>query len=482
MPSLKVVCPKCSKSQQVPGPILPGGLEYVCLFCKAAFRIKPPQRPSPYDLPAADHRHPDHLLSLGRGIRSPEPGASPPAHGPLPGQPPGRPRLIVPSDLPISRDAAPRPGDLPISRDAAPRPSDLPISRDAAPRPGDLPISRDAAPRPGDLPISRDAAPRPGDLPISRDAAPRPGDLPISRDAAPRPGDLPISRDAAPRPGDLPRLPRRRGAATTIATRRTGYQSNPSAPHRITTSRWQPTPTDACANHAPGCAAQLFARRYRSTARRSGACARPSRRRTRTLGGSFRSPATSSVGQSPPGLTRLLGEGPWEGPSDPPRASSVGQSPPELTRLLGEGPWEGPLDPPRTSSVGQSPPELTRLPSRRDGSATADRAGLDPGLSLELEGAGAGSPIVAATIPFPGTRVASEGANAGAGVRATEDLPALTLPAGRRAAPTSALRPVARKASLPRWVWPIAGGASSSSSPFAWSWPCCARLPAPRSC
>ncbi len=79
-------------------------------------------------------------------------------------------------------------------------------------------------------------------------------------------------------------------------------------------------------------------------------------------------------------------------------------------------------------------------------------------MSLELEGAGAGSPIVAATIPFPGTRVASEGANAGAGVRATEDLPALTLPAGRRAAPTSALRPVARKASLPRWVWPIAGG------------------------
>ena len=40
---------------------------------------------------------------------------------------------------------------------------------------------------------------------------------------------------------------------------------------------------------------------------------------------------------------------------------------PDCKRLPGKGPLEGPLDPPRASSVGPSPPELTRLPSPHDG-------------------------------------------------------------------------------------------------------------------
>jgi hypothetical protein len=51
----------------------------------------------------------------------------------------------------------------------------------------------------------------------------------------------------------------------------------------------------------------------------------------RTLGGFFKSPATSAVGQSPPALTRFerrtLG-----GFFKSPATSAVGQSPPALTR------------------------------------------------------------------------------------------------------------------------------------------------------
>ncbi len=96
--------------------------------------------------------------------------------------------------------------------------------------------------------------------------------------------------------------------------------------------------------------------------------------------GPLNPPRTSSVGQSPPALTRPLTKGPWEGPLELPRTSSVGQSPPALTRPLTKGPWEGPLDPPRTSSVGQSPPALTRpLTGRPRGAGGADgvAAGAD---------------------------------------------------------------------------------------------------------
>ena len=132
VPSLKVICPKCVKGQQVVGDIPPSGIDQVCLYCKTTFKVR-------------------------------------------------RPAASVVDDLPAAREAVPRPSDLPAAREAVPRPSDLPVSREAVPRPGDLPVSREAVPRPGDLPVSREAVPRPGDLPVSREAVPRPINLPAPK-------------------------------------------------------------------------------------------------------------------------------------------------------------------------------------------------------------------------------------------------------------------------------------------------------------
>ena len=145
VPSLKVICPKCVKGQQVVGDIPPSGIDQVCIYCKTTFKVR-------------------------------------------------RPANSIADDLPAAREAVPRPSDLPAAREAVPRPSDLPVSREAVPRPGDLPVSREAVPRPGDLPVSREAVPRPGDLPVSREAVPRPGDLPVSREAVPRPINLPVPK------------------------------------------------------------------------------------------------------------------------------------------------------------------------------------------------------------------------------------------------------------------------------------------------
>ena len=143
--SLKVICPKCVKGQQVVGDIPPNGIDEVCVYCKTTFKVR-------------------------------------------------RPANSIANELPAAREAVPRPSDLPAAREAVPRPSDLPVSREAVPRPGDLPVSREAVPRPGNLPVSREAVPRPGDLPVAREAVPRPGDLPVSREAVPRPINLPVPK------------------------------------------------------------------------------------------------------------------------------------------------------------------------------------------------------------------------------------------------------------------------------------------------
>ena len=159
VPSLKVICPKCYKGQQVVGEVPPSGLDHLCVFCKNMFKVRPPISQGGEDLPTS-------------------------------------------RDLPVARETISRPSDLPVARETIPRPSDLPVARETIPRPSDLPVSREGVPRPSDLPVSREGVPRPGDLPISRDGVPRPGDLPISRDGMPRPGDLPVTRDGT-RPDDL---------------------------------------------------------------------------------------------------------------------------------------------------------------------------------------------------------------------------------------------------------------------------------------
>ena len=78
---------------------------------------------------------------------------------------------------------------------------------------------------------------------------------------------------------------------------------------------------------------------------------------------------------------------------------------------------------------------------------------MDLGFSLELEG-DSGSQAGAATLPFPGARVASEGL---AEAAAADHLPALQPVAGRGRMRGGALRPVAKKSGIPKWAIAVGG-------------------------
>ena len=81
------------------------------------------------------------------------------------------------------------------------------------------------------------------------------------------------------------------------------------------------------------------------------------------------------------------------------------------------------------------------------------------GFSLELEGdARASSSGGAEAIPFPSARVANEGLAEAAA--AANEIPALAPPTSRGASALRALRPVARRGGVPRWVFFAAGGAA----------------------
>jgi Tfp pilus assembly protein PilF len=78
---------------------------------------------------------------------------------------------------------------------------------------------------------------------------------------------------------------------------------------------------------------------------------------------------------------------------------------------------------------------------------------VDLGFSLELEG-DSGEQAGAATLPFPGARVASEGL---AEAAAAEHLPGLLPVAGRAPMRGGALRPVSKKARIPKWAIAVGG-------------------------
>ena len=78
---------------------------------------------------------------------------------------------------------------------------------------------------------------------------------------------------------------------------------------------------------------------------------------------------------------------------------------------------------------------------------------MDLGFSLEFEG-DSGSQAGAATLPFPGARVASEGL---AEAAAADHLPALQPVAGRGRMRGGALRPVAKKSGIPKWAIAVGG-------------------------
>ncbi len=94
------------------------------------------------------------------------------------------------------------------------------------------------------------------------------------------------------------------------------------------------------------------------------------------------------------------------------------------------------------------------LPESSPAGSKRPLPGADLGFSLELEG-DSGSQAGPATLPFPGARVASEGL---AEAAAADQLPTLQPVAGRAPMRGGALRPVAKKARIPKWAIAFGGG------------------------
>jgi tetratricopeptide (TPR) repeat protein len=375
--SLKVICPKCFKGQQVVGGVPPGGADHVCVFCKTTFRVKPPARPSSDDLPV-----PRELL--------PKPG-----------------------DLPAPREAVPKPGDLPVPREAVPRPGDLPVPREAVPKPGDLPVPREAVPKPGDLPVPREAVPKPGGLPAAQ--APAPG-RPIAHPARPPAKtpplglslDLSIGSDipagGGPLSLDLPPIPPSpaKAPAPTVLSPPSAEKKPPPSP---------PKPP------IPGRAAGIA----------------PPAART----GTMPLPPLVPSQESPPA------------PSIPAPKREPTPAPVAPSR---------PLD---SLDLDLGPAPATPLPARASGAGNAANAGgkgLDLGFSLELEGNAQTQPAAPAAIPFRAARVASEGMAEVAAGAAGDQLPTLAPPTAHGTSAGRALRPVARKRAVPKWIFFVAGG------------------------
>jgi tetratricopeptide (TPR) repeat protein len=342
-------------------------------------------------------------------------------------------------DLPAAREAVPRPSDLPVSRDAIPRPGDLPVSRDAVPRPSDLPVSRDAIPRPGDLPVSRDAVPRPGDLPVSRDAIPRPGDLPVSRDAVPRPDDLPQSKGNA-RPGLLPG-PERASSKTPPL----GLALDLSlAPHAPATSGGPPLALDLS---SPSPESPLGPAPSGLSLDMGGAADAPL------------SPSKAKAGPLKPHPAAAAAKGTGSAGSVTGRSGAAPPPIPASARVAPEAapvPTLAPLTPTGTSAPKLAPLTPTGAPpagSSPPGSKPSS-GNVDLGFSLELEG-DSGSQVGGATLPFPGARVASEGL---AEAVAADHLPSLQPVAGRGLLRGGALRPVAKRARIPKWAIAVGAG------------------------
>jgi tetratricopeptide (TPR) repeat protein len=392
--SLKVICPKCFKGQQVVVEIPPGGVDHVCLVCKTTFRIKRPPRPSSDELPAA------------------------------------RESVPKPSDLPAAREAVPRPGDLPVPREAVPRPSDLPVDRDAVPRPSDLPIDRDAVPRPGDLPMDRDAVPRRGDLPMdkapslklpgsSEERAPKKTsplglalELSFAQAQQPTGGSQPLTigdpfadsldLGLAPPPG--PPLVK---VAPPLSTK---VPPGPAPPAQEAKPEAQETPLPNKPPPIPP---------------RAGASATP--------------PPVPQLGARP--------LDPLSGAKSSPRAK------PTLSPLVST-PSEPPLQFDHVDPVKVD----VRPTRPAGAAKTGDGENLDLGFSLQLEGdARTSSSEASGAIPFPSARVASEGL-AEAAAAGDNEIPTLAPPISRGASAARALRPVAKKGGVVRWAVIAASG------------------------
>ena len=105
---------------------------------------------------------------------------------------------------------------------------------------------------------------------------------------------------------------------------------------------------------------------------------------------------------------------------------------------------------PTLAPLSPSPPLSESSPA----GSSRPTTGADLGFSLELEG-DSGSQAGPASLPFPGARVASEGL---AEAAAADQLPALQPVAGRAPMRGGALRPVSKKAGIPKWAIAVGSG------------------------
>ena len=413
MPSLKVICPKCRKGQQIVGDIPSGGMERVCVFCKATFKIRPPAQAGADDLPAA-------------------------------------------------REAVPRPSDLPVARESVPRPSDLPVSRESVPRPGDLPVSRESSPRPSDLPVSRESSPRPSNLPVSRESVPRPGDLPVSRESVPRPGDLPVAKEKS----FGPNLP-------TSASERVPSKTPPLGLALELSLNMPPGSTDdfGTFNLGPPPGPPPGAPPMPTMERKGPPSLRTPPPNLRTPPPSLGTPPPS-LGTPPPNPRtpppvprRSNAPAPLPplrideaaSPEPPPAAPAPKPMSPlaPLAPSSGEFSLDFSDEPSAAPAAETSSPVATVAKRPQDKAETGGN--MDLGFSLELEGNLSAAESGREAIPFPGARVASEGL-AEASAAGANDVPTLAPPTGRGSAPSRALRPTAHRPNIPRWAL-YAGGA-----------------------
>ena len=476
MASLKVICPKCLKGQQVVVDIPPGGIDQVCLLCKTSFHVRPAATPSSDDLPAAREA-------------VPRPGDLPAPRGSLgtaANLPAPREAVPRPLDLPAARETVPRPADLPVDRNAVPRPGDLPVDRNTVPRPGDLPVDRNTVPRPGDLPIDRNAVPRPGDLPVDRNAVPRPGDLPVDRNAVPRPGDLPVDRNAVPRPilppfappgaaaapPPVPVLPARKSAERpAVKTPPLGLSLDlslpqPPPPGPAESLTLGEPPAEAKGGFSldlglPPAVPPLAANARAGAPPRAAAKAPPPipkgapRFETKPLDAG--PPAVAGPKAGAPAVEATLSS--LRGVSSAPASAKPAGAARETRPAAHHKPVLAPLIPEPSESAPSpdaAPPDAFAPPN-----SPAGRPGenADLGFSLEFESSprtSSGSSPVA--IPFPAARVASEGMAEAAAENAS-DVPSLAPPSPRTASAARAMRPMARRSRIPRWAY-FAGGAA----------------------
>jgi tetratricopeptide (TPR) repeat protein len=144
---------------------------------------------------------------------------------------------------------------------------------------------------------------------------------------------------------------------------------------------------------------------------------------------------------------------------------------------------------PLVSAPAEAPLQLDRVdpvpvdvrPARPEGAGRTGGAGgnLDLGFSLELEGhTRASSSGGAAAIPFPNARVASQGL-AEAAASGANEIPALAPPTSRGASSGRALRPVAKRAGVPRWVFFAAGAVALVVVGALVGWPLLHSAPSP---